>query len=67
MSTTSSQAPLSPAPLSKEELKRLVSDVIDSRADELVNVAQTILNNPEPGFRETKTSRLVSNSPNRFR
>lgn len=56
MSTTSSQAPLS-----KEELKRLVSDVIDSRADELINVAQTILNNPEPGFRETKTSRLVSN------
>ena len=56
MSTTSSQAPLS-----KEELKRLVSDAIDSRADELVNVAQTILNNPEPGFRETKTSRLVSN------
>ena len=56
MSTTSSQAPLS-----KEELKRLVSDAIDSRADELINVAQTILNNPEPGFRETKTSRLVSN------
>ena len=56
MSTTSSQAPLS-----KEELKRLVSDAIDSRADELVNVAQTILNNPEPGFRETETSRLVSN------
>jgi amidohydrolase len=55
MSTASSQAPLS-----KEELKRLVSDVIDSRADELVNVAQSILNNPEPGFRETKTSRLVS-------
>ena len=61
MSTTSSQAPLSQAPLSKEELKRLVADVIDSRADELINVAQTILNNPEPGFRETKTSRLVSN------
>ncbi len=56
MSSTSSQSPRS-----KEELKRLVSEVIDSKADELVNLAQTILDNPEPGFRETKTSRLVSN------
>ena len=54
----SSTAPLSP--LSKEELKRRASEVIDSRADELVNLAQEILNNPEPGFRETKTSRLVA-------
>ena len=50
----------STAPLSKEELKRRASEVIDSRADELVNLAQEILNNPEPGFRETKTSRLVA-------
>ena len=59
MSSTSSQTTHSP--LSKEELKRRASEVIDSRADELVNLAQTILNNPEPGFRETKTSHLVSN------
>ena len=44
---------------SKEELKRQVSDAIDSRADDLVNLAKTILKNPEPGFREVKTSQLV--------
>ena len=47
--------------LSKEELKRRASEAIDSRADELVNLVRTILDNPEPGFRETKTSRLVAN------
>lgn len=45
--------------LSKEELKQKASDEIDSRADEIVSLAQTILKNPEPGFRETKTSQLV--------
>ena len=44
---------------SREELKLQVFDAIDARADELVNLAQTILNNPEPGFREVKTSQLV--------
>jgi len=36
--------------LSKEELKRQVFDEIDARADEIVNLAKTILENPEPGF-----------------
>ncbi len=45
---------------SKEELKRRAADVIDSRADELVSLSRTILENPEPGFRETKTARLVA-------
>ena len=45
---------------SKEELKRLVFDEIDSRADEIVNISKTILGHPEPGFREVKTSRLVT-------
>ena len=45
---------------SREELKRRASETIDSRADELVALAKTILENPEPGFRETKTSRLVA-------
>ena len=45
---------------SKDELKRRAFQEIDSRADELVNLAQTILANPEPGFRETKTSQLVA-------
>ena len=45
---------------SKEDLKRLAFQAIDDRADEIVGLAQTILKNPEPGFRETKTSHLVS-------
>ena len=44
---------------SKESLKAAVFDAIDARAGELVSLSQTILNNPEPGFREVKTSQLV--------
>ena len=39
---------------SREELKRRVTETIDSRADELVTLSKTILENPEPGFRETR-------------
>ena len=46
---------------SKEDLKALAFQEIDARADEIVGIAQTILKHPEPGFRETKTSRLVGN------
>ena len=45
---------------SKEELKLRVFREIDSRADEIVTLAKTILAHPEPGFRETKTSHLVA-------
>ena len=45
---------------SREDLKRRATEVIDSRADELVSLSKTILANPEPGFRETKTARLVA-------
>lgn len=45
---------------SKEDLKRLVFTEIDAHADELINLSQTILNHPEPGFREVKTAQLVS-------
>ena len=45
---------------SREELKARVFSEIDSRAAEIIQVAQTILKNPEPGFREVKTSGLVS-------
>ncbi len=46
--------------LSIEELKSRVCDEIDARAEELVRISQTILQNPEPGFREVKTSQLVA-------
>ena len=45
---------------SKEELKLRAFQEIDARADEIVTLAKTILAHPEPGFRETKTSHLVS-------
>ena len=44
---------------SKEDLKRLASEIIDSKAEDLIAIAQTILKNPEPGFRELKTAKLV--------
>ena len=45
---------------STEDLKRQAFQEIDARSDEIVNLAKTILQNPEPGFRETKTSALVA-------
>ena len=48
------------AATSREELKRRAMDEIESRSGELVSLSKTILENPEPGFRETKTARLVS-------
>jgi amidohydrolase len=45
---------------SKEDLKRRAAEIIDAKADELTAIAKTILANPEPGFRELKTARLVA-------
>lgn len=45
---------------SKEDLKRRAAEIIDAKADELTAVAKTILKNPEPGFREVKTAKLVA-------
>ena len=43
-----------------EELKDNAQSAIDGRRDWLIEIAQTILRNPEPGFQEVKTARLVS-------
>ena len=45
---------------SKEELKDRVCALIDQRAEEIVRVSRAILDHPEAGFREVKTSTLVS-------
>ncbi|MGE3541312.1 MAG: amidohydrolase [Candidatus Tectimicrobiota bacterium] len=45
---------------STEALKAAVQESIDRRGEELIQVAKTILANPEPGFREQKTARLVA-------
>lgn len=45
--------------VSKQQLKQKVNDAIDRKAEDIVRVAKTILENPEPGFREEKTAKLV--------
>ncbi|MBI2886591.1 MAG: peptidase dimerization domain-containing protein [Chloroflexi bacterium] len=45
---------------SNDDLKKLVCAEIDRRGQEIIRVAQTILEHPEPGFREQKTARLVA-------
>ena len=45
---------------STEALKVAVQEAIDRRGQELIEVATTILQHPEPGFREQKTSQLVA-------
>jgi amidohydrolase len=43
-----------------EQLKSIAQAAIDERAEWLIEAAQTILANPEPGFLEVKTSKFVS-------
>ena len=46
--------------LSVAELKKKACGTIEAHRDELVGVAKEILANPEVGFSETKTARLVA-------
>ena len=46
--------------LTKEELKQRACATIDAAKDEIIGVAKEILANPEPGFSEIKTARLVA-------
>ncbi len=46
--------------LSIEELKKRACETIEKRKNEIVDVAQQVLANPEAGFRETKTAQLVA-------
>lgn len=43
-----------------QEIKAAVLRQIDQRADEALDTAKRILENPEPGFREQRTSQLVA-------
>ncbi|MBI4337522.1 MAG: amidohydrolase, partial [Chloroflexi bacterium] len=45
---------------SRQELKQRAAEVIDHHGQELIGIAQTILEHPEPGFREVKTGKLVA-------
>jgi len=44
----------------KDELKASVCQEIDRRGEEIINIVKAITENPEPGFREVKTSRLAA-------
>ncbi len=46
----------------RQELKSMVCREIDRRRDGIISVATTILDNPELGFREIKTSCLVADA-----
>ncbi|MDP7533760.1 MAG: amidohydrolase, partial [SAR202 cluster bacterium] len=43
-----------------EQLKAIAQAAIDERAEWMIEAAQAILVNPEPGFLEVKTSKFVS-------
>ena len=43
-----------------DSLKSKCWEIIDSRADWLVNISKHILQNPEPGFHEFETAKFVS-------
>ena len=43
-----------------DHIKALAQSAIDRRRDWLIQIAETVLRNPEPGFQEFKTSRYVS-------
>ncbi len=45
-----------------EKLKADVCKAIDARKDEIIEIGERIWKNPETGFREVKTSRLVSDA-----
>ena len=44
----------------KDELKRAVCEAIDRHADDIIDLGETILRNPETGFNEVKTAALVA-------
>jgi amidohydrolase len=45
--------------MTKDELKRRIFEAIDRRADEIIDIGERILKNPEMGFKEVKTAALV--------
>jgi len=46
----------------KEELKRHICEAIDRRAEQIIKIGETIRHNPELGFKEIKTARLVEHT-----
>ena len=43
----------------KENLKLQVNKILDERSIEIIDIAKRIAANPEPGYKEYKTAKLV--------
>jgi len=52
--------------MTKNELKQRVYQAIDKRSEEIVNLGEQIRKNPELGFKEVKTARLVEETFSRL-
>ena len=52
--------------LSKEELKKAVCEAIERRREEIIGIGDHILRNPETGFKEVHTSKLVAETMERL-
>jgi amidohydrolase len=48
--------------VTRDELKRKVCETIDGQADRIIGLGETIRKNPELGFKEFKTARLVEDT-----
>ena len=48
--------------MTRDELKRRVFAAIDRRAEEIVTIGERIRKQPEMGFKEVKTARLVEDA-----
>ncbi len=46
--------------MTTEELKQRVCEAIDAHAERIIGIGESIWNNPELGFKEVKTARLVA-------
>ena len=42
------------------ELKKLAFDKIDALAEKIISIGDTVWKNPEPGYREVKTSAYLA-------
>ena len=47
----------------KEGLKARVCEAIERNANRIIDIGETILHNPETGFREEKTASLTARTP----
>ena len=52
--------------MSIEDIKKKVESNIDSNAEDLIGIAKDILDMPEPGYREFKTSKYTEKQFNKY-